>query len=110
MGGIELAASKAAVRLDPGSGGRIASLKIDGAELLAPRVGSDWLLWGCYPMVPWAGRVRDGRFGFDGEEYQLELDLPRMPFTGWGIGPVGKLRTLGPCNLAWRDCGLSGVG
>ena len=37
MGDIELAASKAAVRLDPGSGGRIALLEVDGVELLAPR-------------------------------------------------------------------------
>ncbi len=84
MGDIKLAASNAAVRLDPGSGGRIVSLEVDGVELLAARQGADWLTWGCYPMVPWAGRVRDGRFGFDAEEHQLDLDLP--PHAIHGVG------------------------
>ena len=35
-------------------------------------------------MVPWAGRVRDGQFGFDGEVCQLELDLP--PHAIHGVG------------------------
>ena len=83
-GDIQLVASSVAVRLDPGNGGRIASLEVDGVELLAPRHNGDRLLWGCYPMVPWAGRVRDGRFAFDGEEYQLELTLP--PHAIHGVG------------------------
>ncbi len=74
----------AAVRLEPAYGGRVASLKVGGVELLAPRHGEDWLLWGCYPMVPWAGRVREGRFNFDGEEYSLEIDLP--PHAIHGVG------------------------
>ena len=97
MGDIELAASKAAVRLDPGSGGRVASLELDGVELLAPRHGDDWLTWGCYPMVPWAGRVRDGRFEFDGQEYQLELDLP--PHAIHGVGYRGEWKATGPGAL-----------
>ncbi len=80
----------AAVRLDPEGGGRIASLEVDGVELLAPRRGDDWLRWGCYPMVPWAGRVRDGQFGFDGEVHQLELDLPSHAIHGVGYRTAWK--------------------
>ena len=30
--------------------------------------------WGSYPMAPWAGRLRDGRFAFDGTTHQLPLN------------------------------------
>jgi aldose 1-epimerase len=30
--------------------------------------------WGAYPMAPWAGRLRDGRFTFDGTTHQLALN------------------------------------
>ena len=36
----------------------------------------DTLAWGCYPMVPWAGRIRNGRFAWG----ELDVMLPvRMP-------------------------------
>jgi aldose 1-epimerase len=28
------------------------------------------------PLIPWPNRLRDGRYSFDGEEYQLELSEP----------------------------------
>lgn len=101
---MALTASTATVRLDPGDGGRIASLEVDGVELLAPRRGGDWLLWGCYPMVPWAGRVRDGQFGFDGEEHQLELDLP--PHAIHGVGYRAGWDATGPGALRLSMEGL----
>ena len=94
---MELATSTTVLRLDPGSGGRIASLAVNGVELLAPRRGGDWLRWGCYPMVPWGGRVRDGQFGFDGEEYQLELDLP--PHAIHGVGYRARWEVKGSGEL-----------
>jgi aldose 1-epimerase len=72
---VLLAAGPAEVRLDSEHGGRIASLVIDGLELLVT-AGDDPLGWGCYPMAPWAGRVRHGRFRFGGVEHQLPLNLP----------------------------------
>lgn len=94
----------AALRLDPANGGRIASLEVDGVELLAPRQGTDWLRWGCYPMVPWAGRIRDGRFEFDGEEYQLKLDLP--PHAIHGVGYRASWEQTGPATLHLNMEGL----
>ena len=91
---MKLTSATAAVRLHPVSGGRIASLEVDGVELLAPRQGDDWLLWGCYPMVPWAGRVRDGQFEFDGEKYRLELGLP--PHAIHGVGYRTAWNEVGP--------------
>ncbi|NRQ50846.1 aldose 1-epimerase [Aeromicrobium stalagmiti] len=49
--------------IDPTRGARLVSLVIDGFEVLAhaedPSVDPD-IADGCFPMVPWAGRVRDG--------------------------------------------------
>lgn len=71
----------ARVVIDPQAGGRIASLAIDGLELLRPR-DDDPILWGCYPMAPWAGRVRNGEFEFAGNRYQLPLLLPPHAIHG----------------------------
>ncbi len=60
--------------LDPGSGGRIAALRVDGVDLLVTR-GDGPLTWGAYPMVPWAGRLRDGLLRWGGTLHALATDL-----------------------------------
>ncbi|HUS41171.1 MAG TPA: hypothetical protein VMY16_00760 [Ilumatobacteraceae bacterium] len=32
------------------------------------------LTWGCYPMAPWVGRIRSGRFAFAGVEHRLPIN------------------------------------
>ena len=61
--------------VDPRQGGRMASLRIGEREVL---VTEGWgpIRWGCYPMAPFAGRIRDGRFAFRGRDVQLPLNLP----------------------------------
>ena len=93
------AATGVVVGVDAVNGGRVASLEVDGVELLAPRQGGDWLRWGCYPMVPWAGRVRDGQFGFDGQEYQLALDLPPHAIHGVGYRAEWEMKDPGVLHL-----------
>lgn len=68
------------------SGGRLASLIVDGHQLLVTEDGggSDDLRWGSYPMVPWAGRVRDGLFTFADREVNLPKNLP--PHSAHGVG------------------------
>ncbi len=56
----------------PDDGGRLRSLRIGHHELIVDDALS--LGRGCYPMVPWAGRVDRGRFSFEGERYELPLD------------------------------------
>lgn len=46
------------VAIDDQCGARLASLRVDGFDVLVSD-GNDALAWGCYPMVPYAGRVRD---------------------------------------------------
>ncbi|MEI5526539.1 aldose 1-epimerase [Streptomyces brasiliscabiei] len=74
---IRLAAGDAEVVLAPGNGGRVAGLRIGGVELL--RQGERF---GCFPMVPWCGRVRDGRFRDGGSVRQLPLNAPPHAIHG----------------------------
>ncbi|MFH1104515.1 MAG: aldose 1-epimerase [Actinomycetota bacterium] len=64
---------RARVEIDLDAGCRLASLEIEGREILVGRSASP-LEWGCYPMAPYAGRVRAGRFAFRGRTH----DLPRI--------------------------------
>jgi aldose 1-epimerase len=71
---IALRAENVEAVLDPGAGGRIASIRVDGLELLVAE-GAGPLLWGCYPMAPWAGRLRDGVLRWRGEVHRLPTDV-----------------------------------
>ena len=63
--------------MDEGHGGRLTSLCIHGAEVLLTGGSEDSMLtWGCYPMVPYAGRVRSGVVRFNDVEHELPITLP----------------------------------
>ena len=86
---IQLHARSAHCSLSPEHGGRVASLAVHGVQLLvqppdeadddADDTGHaddrDPMAWGCYPMAPWAGRIRNGTFTFDGVTNQLPVNL-----------------------------------
>src|SRR5215213_1809126 len=78
---IALSAGGAAVVVDPETGGRLASLGVAGQERLVTSADSP-TGWGCFPMAPWAGRVRAGRFRWQGVEHQLPLRLPPHALHG----------------------------
>ncbi|MFD8913066.1 aldose 1-epimerase [Streptomyces sp. NPDC059575] len=83
---IVLAAGDAEVVVRPGKGGRVAGLKVGGTELL--RQGERF---GCFPMVPWCGRIRDGRFLDGGVVRQMPLNSP--PHAIHGTTRDGAWRT-----------------
>jgi aldose 1-epimerase len=66
----------------------------DHAELLAaapPDAPATSTGWGSFPMVPWAGRIRHGRFRFRGDDVKLDLnhsDENDAPGTLAGGGPI----------------------
>ncbi len=75
------------VTVAPFAGGRIAQIIHRGEPLLVeygPET-SAMIAWGSYPMVPWAGRVRDGRFDFQGNSYELPLNLGEHAIHGVGF-------------------------
>jgi galactose mutarotase-like enzyme len=67
--------------VDPHAGGRIERLVVENLDLLVPPEVNDHD-YGCFPMAPWAGRVRRGMFTFDGDEHQLPLNKPPHAIHG----------------------------
>jgi len=88
---ISLGAGGAEVGLVPGNGGRVGSLRVGGMELL--RQGERF---GCFPMVPWCGRIRDGQFRDGVVVRQMPLNSPPHAIHGtardgaWRVARVGK--------------------
>ena len=76
-----LEAGEARLQVSPADGGRVTSLRLAGRELIA-RVGDGPIWWGSYPMAPFAGRIRRGRFSFRGREYRLPLNMPPHAIHG----------------------------
>ncbi len=80
-----IGAGPARAEFDLEAGGRMASLAIDGLELLvAPDSPerSPATAWGSYPLAPWAGRIRDARFRFEGREHALPVNWPPHAIHG----------------------------
>jgi aldose 1-epimerase len=78
---VGLRAGDARLTVDPRQGGRMTSLRIGEREVLLTE-GWGPINWGCYPMAPFAGRIRDGRFTFRGPDIQLPLNLPPHAIHG----------------------------
>lgn len=74
---LEIASPDGSVEvvIDDVCGARLASLRIDSHEVLVDEV-DDPLAWGCYPMVPYAGRVRDAKVHIGGEVHALPVLAP----------------------------------
>ena len=68
---MELTSARATATIDL-QGGRLASLVVDGLELLVTE-GEKPTRWGSFPMVPWAGRLPFGLLRFDGEEHTFPI-------------------------------------
>jgi aldose 1-epimerase len=65
------------VTVAPEAGGRIVQTTCDGIDWLHGYrpYNSATIAWGCYPMIPWAGRLRRGRFAVRGRQFQLPTNL-----------------------------------
>lgn len=76
-----------AVALAPRAGGRIAALAFDDVDWLVGYADDNAgaIAWGCFPMLPWAGRIRRGRFRFDGRECRLPPNLGPHAIHGVGF-------------------------
>src|SRR5256714_12919296 len=86
---VKMRREGAVVGIDPADGGRIVSLVIAGAERILPkgraRALQPALYWGCYPMVPWAGRLSNGCIPTSDGEVRLEPNLPPSAIHGLGF-------------------------
>jgi len=78
---LVLEAGAARLEIDPAAGGRMASMVVDGSELLA-RTGTGPIYWGSYPLAPFAGRIRGGVFEFRGRRVELPRTMPPHAIHG----------------------------
>lgn len=99
---VELTAPGVRAVVDLVAGGRLASLVVDGRELLKTE-GDGPITWGSFPMAPFAGRVRDATLVFAGSTYALRPSLPPHAIHGtvherrWRAEGDGSIATeLGP--------------
>ena len=106
---VELAGRDSLLRIDPADGGRIISLVIAGAERILPkargREHTPPIFWGCFPMVPWAGRLARGRIPTPDGEVRLEPNLGPSAIHGlvfdkpWDIVERGASAVTMTCEL-----------
>lgn len=75
-----------AVEVAPTAGGRITRMACDDVEwLCGPEIDDAAIAWGCYPMLPWAGRIRQSLFQFDGRDCRLPANLGEHAIHGVGF-------------------------
>jgi aldose 1-epimerase len=81
---LTLEAPGASAAIDAAHGGRVASLRVGGRELLLGPSGpaDDSIRWGCYLMAPWPGRLADGRLAWAGQTSQLRRTHGRHAIHG----------------------------
>jgi len=73
---IQLSVGDTTAIVAPEHGGRLANIMHRGVELLVgPEHAADGVFsWGCYPMVPWCGRIANGRFLWNGRDIRLDCN------------------------------------
>jgi aldose 1-epimerase len=81
---LKLDAGDVSTSIDDARGGRLASLRIGGRELLVGPSGPDdsSITWGCYLMAPWPGRLADGRLRWGDGTIQLRRTHGRHAIHG----------------------------
>lgn len=84
---LRIASGATEVEVAPRAGGRIARIAHAGVEWLLPHAprSAAAIAWGCYPMVPWAGRLRHGRFSFAQRTHSLPANLGPHAIHGLGF-------------------------
>ncbi|MFZ9017857.1 MAG: aldose 1-epimerase [Ilumatobacteraceae bacterium] len=91
---LHLSTDTIVVDVEPEAGGRVAQITIAGTPVLVGRTDltdgrADGepgpMAWGSYPMVPWAGRIRRGRFDFRGRTYRLPINFGDHAIHGVGF-------------------------
>jgi aldose 1-epimerase len=110
---IELRGDDVVLRVDAADGGRIVSLVVAGVERILPkaraRANEPALYWGCYPMVPWAGRLSHGRIPTKDGEVRLEANLPPSAIHGLGFDKPWEIVERGETAVTLA-CELRGLG
>jgi len=110
---IDLRSGMADMRVDTAEGGRIVSLRVGGVERILPRASARPSAlatgWGCYPMVPWAGRLAEGRIPTEEGEVRLEQNRPPTAIHGLVFDKPWQVLAQSDSTVTLR-CELRGLG
>lgn len=108
----QIDAGRLHVRVQPADGGRIAEFWVDGSDgkrsdILVPLtvsgyVPTSWPKAGCYPLVPYSNRIRNGRFEADGRSVALAPHPGEEPHALHGFAQLRPwdIEVLGADTLA----------
>lgn len=98
MAPLTLAAGDAVVVVDPEQGGRLLSWQVGDLELLGAR-GDAPQEFGCYPMAPWAGRVRDNVVRVDGRDHPLPPTFGEWAIHGTVLDRPWQVEVADPAHV-----------
>jgi aldose 1-epimerase len=104
---LTLRTARLGLSLAPAAGGAIARFTVDGSDILRPMAAADIASGkgnngSSYPLVPFAGRIRDGRLDFQGEQFQLAPNWPGAshPLHGDGWANAWQVVQSDPTSAA----------
>jgi len=85
---VVLQSARGRVEILPALGGALGRFVWDGRDVTRPTPdgASDVLGSGCFPLVPFSNRIRDGRFAFGGHQVALKPNLAGHPHALHGQG------------------------
>jgi len=108
---VYLRSGEATVTVHPSAGGRIGQIDVAGQPLLVDvsdlqRGEGHPMMWGAFPMAPWVGRIRHGRFEFEGRAHQLPInhhdgDGPERAHAIHGLVFDREVREVSSTASAW---------
>lgn len=112
--GIVLSAGRDRVEVDPYDGARLTSLVAGGKERLLNRPPDPTspdvrLLWGCFFMAPWVGRIADGVLSWDGQTYKFPKNFGGHAIHGLVFDKVWSVEDPNENSVA-MSCDLTTAG
>jgi aldose 1-epimerase len=94
---VELVAGDLSATIHPADGCRLASFTVGGVELMRGWTPERRAFqYGCFPMVPWVGRMRDGRLAFQGKTHALPVNKPPHAMHGMACFAPWQIVRTGP--------------
>lgn len=104
---VDLSFGGYALEVLPDLGGAIRALSFEGVPVLRS-VPSDVKSsgdTGCFPLIPYANRIRNGAFSFGGRDVRLPMTFPGHPHSlhghGWVVGWTVVRQTASELLLAY---------
>jgi len=110
---LALSSGETSLTIDAAQGAALTSLDLDGLQLLVP-TNQDGPIWsGAFPMIPWAGLLRDARVTHSGRQYAVPADWAPHALHGllrtvpWTVQDADAVSARLTCDLSQWELGGS---